>query len=113
MAITVTCRSCGRESASAAFCGWCAAPLDASSAETAPMTGGPSSPALSSSSSVDEGRFLPGTVPSTWYPPLPARKAEDDQSALTPAPAAPVVSAPRPAVAPGMAAWARFTGLLI
>jgi serine/threonine-protein kinase len=62
MATTVKCPSCGRESGGGNFCTWCAARLDASSAETALMPGGQSAPHLSSSSSVDEGRFLPGTV---------------------------------------------------
>src|SRR5689334_19180303 len=62
MATTVRCPSCGRESAAGNFCSWCAARLDASAAETALMPAGPSAPHLSSSSSVDEGRFLPGTV---------------------------------------------------
>src|SRR5215470_11548178 len=62
MATTVRCPSCGRESANATFCGWCGAPLDATSVETA-LLSAPAPPShLSSSSSVDEGRFLPGTV---------------------------------------------------
>jgi len=70
------CPSCSRELAAAArFCSWCAAPLDAASDETTPMViePGPSKGAgeeraaprptsSMSSSSVDEGRFLPGTV---------------------------------------------------
>src|SRR4051794_17242243 len=60
MATTVQCPSCKRESAGGRYCSWCAAPLDATSAETAIMAS--SSTLLSSSSSVDEGRFLPGTV---------------------------------------------------
>jgi serine/threonine-protein kinase len=59
----------------ALFCSWCAAPLDAASQETTAMEAEPgrtmeaaavqSRPPLGSrpaSSSVDEGRFLPGTV---------------------------------------------------
>ncbi|HEY1343012.1 MAG TPA: serine/threonine-protein kinase [Bryobacteraceae bacterium] len=61
------CPSCAREIAELTpFCSWCAAPLDASSTETkllADTAPPPSSPRLSSSSSaVDEGRFLPGTL---------------------------------------------------
>jgi predicted Ser/Thr protein kinase len=58
------CPSCSRESAAAArFCAWCATPLDATSSETSAMETGPGSrPASSTSSQVDEGRFLPGTV---------------------------------------------------
>jgi predicted Ser/Thr protein kinase len=43
------------------FCPWCAAPLDTTSAETEVLAS-PGSPGLSSSSSVDEGRFVPGTI---------------------------------------------------
>jgi len=60
MALGVQCPACKRENAGGRFCSWCAAPLDATSAETA-MMATPSSH-LSSSSTVDEGRFLPGTV---------------------------------------------------
>jgi serine/threonine-protein kinase len=56
------CPSCSRECAdNSRFCAWCAAPLDATSAETEALAP-PASPGLSSSSSVDEGRFLPGTI---------------------------------------------------
>ena len=61
MATTVKCPACGRESVGARFCGWCAAALDGTSADTAFVTAAPA--ALSHpSASVDEGRFLPGTV---------------------------------------------------
>ena len=60
MAISVKCPSCKRDNAGGKFCSWCAAPLDATSADTALMPA--PAPPLSSSSSVDEGRFLPGTV---------------------------------------------------
>src|SRR5271157_1081153 len=57
------CPSCSRESASPArFCSWCAAPLDAASDETTPMDTRPAARLTSSSSQVDEGRFLPGTL---------------------------------------------------
>jgi serine/threonine-protein kinase len=57
------CPACSRELAAAArFCSWCAAPLDATSEETTPMETGPPRVVSASSSSVDEGRFLPGTV---------------------------------------------------
>src|SRR4051794_18106582 len=47
----------------ARFCSHCAAPADASSAETVVIgSASATSPRLSSSSSVDEGRFLPGVV---------------------------------------------------
>jgi len=56
------CPSCSRECAdNSRFCSWCAAPLDATSAETEVLAA-PASPGLSSSSSVDEGRFVPGTM---------------------------------------------------
>jgi serine/threonine-protein kinase len=59
----VRCPSCARENAGGNFCPWCAARLDATSAETAVLAAvAPSSTHLSSSPSVDEGRFLPGTV---------------------------------------------------
>jgi hypothetical protein len=61
MATTVKCPSCGRESAGVRFCGWCAAALDGTSAETAFVTAAPA-PLSHSSASVDEGRFLPGTM---------------------------------------------------
>src|SRR6516164_2669931 len=63
MATIVKCPSCGRDSVGARFCGWCAAALDATSAETAFVTAAAAPAPLSHSSvSVDEGRFLPGTV---------------------------------------------------
>jgi serine/threonine-protein kinase len=60
MPTTVKCPSCKRDNAGGRFCSWCAAPLDGTSADTALMPA--SVPSLSSASSVDEGRFLPGTV---------------------------------------------------
>src|ERR1700681_1820314 len=63
----VRCHSCSRECADQSrFCAWCAAPLDASSAETEVLAAS-SAPHLSSQSSVDEGRFLPGTVVAGRY----------------------------------------------
>src|SRR5215475_133626 len=65
MPATVKCPSCSRDNSGGRFCSWCAAPLDASSTETALMPASRmplSAPHLSSTSSVDEGRFLPGTV---------------------------------------------------
>ena len=65
MATTVKCPSCARDNSGGRFCAWCAAPLDATSTETALMPVSaipPSVPHLSSTSAVDEGRFLPGTV---------------------------------------------------
>ncbi|MBZ5724045.1 MAG: serine/threonine protein kinase [Acidobacteriia bacterium] len=59
------CPSCSRTSAGdGRFCPWCAAALDVTSAETAVLAvpAATSAPRLSSSSSVDEGRFLPGTM---------------------------------------------------
>ena len=56
------CPSCSRECAdNSRFCAWCAAPLDATSAETEVLAP-PASPGSISSSSVDEGRFVPGTM---------------------------------------------------
>jgi predicted Ser/Thr protein kinase len=62
--MTVLCPSCKRESNGGNFCSWCAARLDATSAETELIgaSASPSAPHLSSSASVDEGRFLPGTI---------------------------------------------------
>jgi serine/threonine-protein kinase len=64
-----SCPACSHEiAASSRFCAWCAAPLDASSTETrvlvaaAPPSSSASAPRLTSSATVDEGRFLPGTV---------------------------------------------------
>src|SRR5215470_1950867 len=67
MAPTVQCPSCGRERGGGSFCPWCAAPLNGTSAETALFTDSPSALHLSSASSVDEGRFLPGVVLSGRY----------------------------------------------
>ncbi|HLK47801.1 MAG TPA: serine/threonine-protein kinase [Bryobacteraceae bacterium] len=62
MATVVRCPSCGRESGAGNYCAWCAARLDATSVETALLTAAPRVSHLSSSSGVDEGRFVPGTV---------------------------------------------------
>jgi serine/threonine-protein kinase len=68
------CPSCSREFTEAGkFCPWCATPVDASSAETAvlpPAVSPPpsaSNPVLATSSAVDEGRFLPGTLLASRY----------------------------------------------
>ena len=68
------CPSCSREFTQAGrFCPWCAAPVDVTSAETAviaPAVTTPppaSNPLLATSSAVDEGRFLPGTLLATRY----------------------------------------------
>jgi serine/threonine-protein kinase len=65
----VRCPACSCECAqNSRFCSSCAAPLDATSAETvATGTGAPSIPRLSTTSTVDEGRFLPGTVVAGRY----------------------------------------------
>src|SRR6202161_2647683 len=69
----VKCPACSHQTAiGARFCPQCAAALDGSSAETAlmPATGSQSvrsQPMLSSSTSVDEGRFLPGVVMAGRY----------------------------------------------
>src|SRR5271157_3034058 len=56
------CPSCSRECAdNSRFCAWCAAPLAATSAETEVLAPLASAGAISSSS-VDEGRFVPGTM---------------------------------------------------
>src|ERR1700682_4651492 len=62
--MTVLCPSCKRESNGGNFCSWCAARLDATSAETELIGAAapPSAPRLLSSASADEGRVLPGTV---------------------------------------------------
>src|SRR6516225_5437768 len=62
MGTKVTCPSCGLESPSGNFCTRCAARLDATSAETALMAGAAPASRFGSSTSLDEGRFLPGTV---------------------------------------------------
>ena len=63
MAITIKCPLCGRANTGGNFCSWCAARLDATSAETAVIaTEVGLTSHLSSSTTVDEGRFLPGTV---------------------------------------------------
>jgi predicted Ser/Thr protein kinase len=68
------CPSCSREFTEAGrFCPWCATPVDATSAETAilaPAVSKPpsaSNPVLATSSAVDEGRFLPGTLLASRY----------------------------------------------
>jgi hypothetical protein len=70
----VQCPACSHQSTPGArFCAQCAAPLDTSSTETALMAAvgsqSPRSqpPLLSSSTSVDEGRFLPGVVVAGRY----------------------------------------------
>jgi serine/threonine-protein kinase len=65
----VRCPACSHECAqNSRFCSSCAAPLDATSAETVVLgTGAASVPHLSTTSSVDEGRFLPGTVVAGRY----------------------------------------------
>src|SRR5579872_2342989 len=64
MTATVKCPSCGRGNAGGNFCSWCAARLDATSAETEVMgaAAGSASRVSVSSTTVDEGRFLPGTM---------------------------------------------------
>src|ERR1700682_5856468 len=63
----VRCPSCAHEAAdNNRFCPFCATALDATYAEPA-VLGSVSSPRLSSQSSVDEGRFLPGTVVAGRY----------------------------------------------
>src|SRR5580692_2247096 len=69
----VKCPACSHQTAiGARFCPQCAAALDGSSAETAlmPAAGSQSArsqPMLSSSTCVDEGRFLPGVVMAGRY----------------------------------------------
>ncbi len=66
----VHCRSCSHESPDdSRFCSWCAAPLEVTSAMTAVLPAPSSSrppvgtvSRLTSTSAVDEGRFLPGTL---------------------------------------------------
>src|SRR4051812_3139426 len=63
------CPSCSREyRGSGRFCSWCAAPLAVTSAETQVLGAvAASAPSLTSSSSVDEGRFVPGTIVAGRY----------------------------------------------
>jgi len=63
------CPACSRDCAeNSRFCASCAAPLDTTSAETVAFaTGAPSVPRLSDTTTVDEGRFLPGTVVAGRY----------------------------------------------
>ena len=72
----VRCSACAQQCPpNSRFCPSCSAPLDATSAETvvlaagtgAPATTAPGVPRLSSTSAVDEGRFLPGTVVAGRY----------------------------------------------
>src|ERR1035437_32999 len=65
----VRCPACSHDcAANSRFCASCAAPLDATSAETVVLGSGAASvPRLSTTSSVDEGRFLPGTVVAGRY----------------------------------------------
>ena len=60
----VRCPACSRDCAeNSRYCASCAAPLNATSAETVALGSGAAGvPRLSATSSVDEGRFLPGTV---------------------------------------------------
>src|SRR5215469_12209159 len=63
------CPSCSREyRGSGRFCSWCAAPLTVTSVETEVLGAAvASSPSLTSSGSVDEGRFVPGTMVAGRY----------------------------------------------
>jgi serine/threonine-protein kinase len=65
----IRCPACTRECVeNSRFCSSCAAPLDSTSAETVVLgTGATSVPHLSATSTVDEGRFLPGTVVAGRY----------------------------------------------
>src|SRR5580765_2418300 len=65
----VRCPACTRECAdNSRFCASCAAPLDATSVETVVLgTGAATAPRLTTTTSVDEGRFLPGTVVAGRY----------------------------------------------
>jgi serine/threonine protein kinase len=65
----VRCPACTHECAeNSRYCASCAAPLDATSAETVILgSGAATAPRLSTTSTVDEGRFLPGTVVAGRY----------------------------------------------
>jgi serine/threonine-protein kinase len=65
----VRCPACSHQCAETSrFCASCAAPLDATSAETVALAAAAASaPRLSTTSTVDEGRFLPGTVVAARY----------------------------------------------
>src|SRR5947209_6423241 len=66
----VRCPACAHESAvNSRYCSHCAAPLDATSAETVVLgtAASTSIPHLSSTSVVDEGRFVPGTLVAGRY----------------------------------------------
>jgi hypothetical protein len=63
------CPSCAREyRGPGRFCSWCAAPLAVTSVETQVVgAAAPSSPSLTASAGVDEGRFVPGTIVAGRY----------------------------------------------
>jgi predicted Ser/Thr protein kinase len=65
----VRCPACSHECAETSrYCASCAAPLDATSAETVALAASAATvPRLSATSSVDEGRFVPGTVVAARY----------------------------------------------
>ena len=65
----VRCPACSHECAETSrYCASCAAPLDATSAETVALGATASTaPRHSTTSTVDEGRFLPGTVLAARY----------------------------------------------
>src|SRR5947209_5457056 len=67
----VRCPACTRECVdNSRFCASCAAPIDATSVETVVLGSGTAhatAPRLSTTTSVDEGRFLPGTVVAGRY----------------------------------------------
>jgi serine/threonine-protein kinase len=65
----VRCPACSHECAETSrYCASCAAPLDATSAETVALgAASATAPRLSTTSTVDEGRFLPGTVVAARY----------------------------------------------
>ena len=63
----VRCPACSHECAETSrYCASCAAPLDATSAATVAL-GAAAAPRLTTTSTVDEGRFLPGTVVAARY----------------------------------------------
>ncbi len=65
----VRCPACSHECAETSrYCASCAAPLDATSAETVAFgAAAATAPRLTTTSTVDEGRFLPGTVVAARY----------------------------------------------
>jgi len=64
MASAIECPACKKQNSRRGFCSWCAAPLNVTSDETAVISAdeAPSGASQLAALTIDEGRFVPGTV---------------------------------------------------